>query len=343
MTKHDAIANDQDPGRAALADALRVSFRLLIVTMLLLGAAYLLSGIYIVQEHQRAYVLVFGRITGVGDERVKGPGLHWTWPKPIAEIIRVPAERIHSIEIDTLWHHDTTRGDRAHMRPRSPALRPGIDGYTLTGDANILHSQWAVRYTLRDPETYLFRIADAEDVLRKELDRAATRISHQWAVDAALRTDIESFRQDVDRELRSRLHELDLGLQLHRLDLLSVTPPRQVASAFESVIEAEQDRSRLVSAARAHAARVHNETKGETSRIAAEARAERQRIVSEAEADADFFRAVLQEFRDNPEVITATLWQNRIRTVLQKADAQYVVHERDDGMQELRLLIPSPR
>lgn len=329
----------EDPGREALADALRVSFRLLLWTMALIAVAYMLSGVFIVQEHQRAYVLVFGKVTGIGAERVKGPGLHWTWPKPIAEIVRVPAERIQSIEIDTLWFEETPgTAWEPGRRPTHPSLRPDRDGYVLTGDANIIHARWSLRYTVRDPEIFLFGVADAETILRKEMDRAATLVAQQWTVDRVLRRDIEGFRAAVDQILRDRLHLNPIGFQIHRLDLIAVTPPGQVAAAFEAVIEAEQERSRTISAARAHSARVANEAIGDAGRLASEAQADRQRTISVAEADADFFLAVLEAYTQTPAIIAQTLWQDRIRELMRRVDAQYLVHERrDGGQQELRL------
>lgn len=333
-----SVVDRSDPGREALADALRVSFRVLLWSMVLIAAAYLLSGIFVVREHERAYVLVFGRIAGVGTERIKNPGLHWTWPKPISEIIRIPAERIQTMEIDSMWYEELpTRGFQTQPRAAGPALRPLRDGYLLTGDANIIHARWGVRYTIRDPEIYLFQITNAEELLHKEVHRAATQVAQQGTVDRALRTEIEAFRADVANVLRDRLLEHPIGLDLHRLDLLSITPPLQVAAAFESVIEAEQDRSRDVSAARAYAARIQNETQGQVQQLLAEARAHRQQILSGAEADADFFLSVLDAFRDHPEVITQTLWQNRIRAIMAQVDRQHFIYERQDGKRELRL------
>ena len=51
-------------------------------------------------------------------------------------------------------------------------LKPGTDGCTLTGDANLIHSRWAVRYTISDPETFAFGWHDAVQVLHDEFDRA---------------------------------------------------------------------------------------------------------------------------------------------------------------------------
>ena len=159
-----------DPGRQALADALQVSFRLLTGIMVLLAVAYLGSGLFIVQEHQRAYVLVLGRVAGVGMERIREPGLHWTWPKPIAEVVRVPAERIQTMEVDTHWY-EVQPGEEWDERGFEPTLRPLRDGYLITGDANIIHTRWGLRYIIRDPETYLFRVAEPERILEKSEER----------------------------------------------------------------------------------------------------------------------------------------------------------------------------
>ncbi len=334
---------NQDLGRHALAEALRLSLRLLLWAMALIMVAYLFSGWFVVQEHQRAYVLVFGKVSGVGAERLKGPGLHLTWPRPIAEVVYVPAERIQSIEVNTHWFelHPESQWDM-RRRDVGPSLRPGRDGYLLTSDSNILHARWGLRFTIRDPEAFLFRFADPEAFLRKELDRAATRIGHRWTVDDALRLDIEGFRSEVALELQQRLHEQSSGIQLHRLDLLAIAPPQQVSTAFESVIEAEQDRSRAISAARAYAARSVNEAKGDASKILSDAHATRQRIISGAEADAQYFQSVMSAFREQPELTLFVLWQDRMRVILQRVESQLLLRQRTDGRQEIRLHIAPP-
>ena len=60
----------RDPGNEALADALRVSFRLLRVVMVILLALYVVSGIFIVKQDEKAIVLVFGKVAGAAGGRV---------------------------------------------------------------------------------------------------------------------------------------------------------------------------------------------------------------------------------------------------------------------------------
>ena len=230
-----------DAGGRALNDALGAAFRLMRVVMALLALAYLASGVFVVRQHEKAVVLVFGRVSGLGEEAIKGPGLHWTWPRPVSEIVRLPAERVQTLTVDTFWYK--REGDFQDNAAPPSALRPDAEGYAITGDANLLHTRWAVRYTLAQPDTFAFRWTDAALVLRQELERAVTRVSATAPIDRALRTDIEGFRAAVERVLRARLDELGLGVRLQGADLLASAPPQQVAEAFQNVTKAEMERA----------------------------------------------------------------------------------------------------
>lgn len=329
-----------ESGQAALNEALRISFRLLRAAMLLLLVCYLATGIFIVRQHEEAFVLLLGRISGSGESRLLGPGLHWALPRPVAEVVRVPSARIQTLESDTFWYYlseeDRLTGDPP---PPGPTLPPLRDGYTLSADANLLHSRWAVRYRISDPEQFLFAFGAPEQILRSELDRAVVLASSRFGIDEAMRSEIESFRSAVDTCLRERCRELGLGVQVDRVDLLAVIPPRQVAQAFDAVISAEQEQSRSISEARSYAARLDNEAQGEAARLKDEGDAARRRIVSEVRASADYFTTVREKYVKNPDITAQVLLQDVLRRVLTGVDEKYVIHRNADGTQELRLLL----
>ncbi len=326
-----------ETGHAALTGALNSSFRILRWLMALVAIAYFFSGVFIVGQHERAYVLVFGKIDGLAGERLKEPGLHWTWPRPISEIVRIPTERVQTVDSATFWYRDERTPDGPPGGPGT--LRPGTDGYTLTGDANLIHSKWAIRYTVIDPEIVKFRLTDLESVLQRELDHAVLECTARRAVDQALRTEIESLRGAVDAELRRRVEALALGIRIDRVDVIALAPPRQVTAAFASVIESEQDRSSKISAARAAAARSLNEAAGEAARLKSEGEAYRRRVVAEVSASADYFTKVYEQYQKNPDIIAQTLLQDTLHRVLTGVDQKFLIHRNATGQQQLRLLI----
>jgi len=317
-----------ETGAAALVEALDTSFRLLRWALAGLLGVYLLSGLFVVRQQERAFVLVFGRAQGIGDERVRPPGLHWTLPRPFAEIRRVETERVRVV---------MTAAPLPAPEPGGPGPTVAWDEYLLAGDANLLHAVWALRYTVRDPAAWLFGFENPDAALRNELAHAVIRTTARFAVDAALRTDVESLRAAVEETVRRRVAAIGVGAQVERVDLVSAAPPPPVAAAFDSVVQSEQERSRLIGEARAYAARVENETTGAAARLRSEAEAYRRRLVAEVAAEADYFTAVYARYLAQPEVIAQTLHQETLRRALRRVAGVYYLRPSPDGKQELRL------
>ncbi len=332
-----------DHGQAALSEALSISFRILRWIMGLLLLAYLASGLYIVNQHEKALVLVMGKLQGAGDTVVKEPGFHWTWPRPVSEIIRIPAARVQKLDLDAFWYEQAAGfQDNADIHPGTP-LAPGRDGYTVSGDANLLHSRWTARYTIDDPVAYALRQEDAVNALANELQRAVLHQSAVTPVDAALRTGIDAFREGVERRLRSRLISLETGIRMQGLDLVAVIPPRQVEDAFNDVVQAEQEQARTVSDSRAYATRIVNEADGEAGRLLSEGQAYKDRLINEISADADSFRRIAEQMKRNPDLIRDVLREETVRQALANVDNVYVVPSGGDGKRQIRLRLGPER
>lgn len=318
-------------GSEALRDALALAFLVLKAAIVLLLPLYLLSGVTIVRQHQRTMVLVFGRIRGEGDARVWQPGLHWSWPRPFAEIVKLDAGRVQAIELAPL------------PLPEAPGMPPPAPDaaewkrYLLTGDANLIRAHWIVRYTVADPEAWLFQFSAADRVLAAEAERAVTRQTARFDVDRAQRTDLEVYRAAVEDEVRDRCSQMGLGVRIERVELVTVKPPRPVDDAFNEVVQAENQRSDRISDARAQATRRLNEAAGRAAEIRAEAEAYKVRLVAETRADAEYFRKILPQYRAQPDVIARVLRQDAIRRSLEKVKEKYLLHRTPDGEQELRL------
>lgn len=325
-------------GEAALADALRLTFRLLRLFLVLALIGYAASGIFVVSQSERAIVLLFGKPLGVGADVVKEPGLHWTWPRPFTEIIRVPTERVQTIQTRRFWHSIDTAIQE--MLPSRPGADPEI-GYAITGDANILHSRWAVRFTIADPYQYVFGHANPADTVRDELERAVMMVSAEFTIDKAMRGDVAALRSAVESRMRERMRILDLGIRIQGVDLLAVAPPPETASAFNEVIQAAQERDQAINDARAEATRIRNEALGEADRIVALASAERQRRVAATAARADATTSLRDAWAKNPELVRQTLLQDALRSVLTAAGRKVILAGSGDD-QEIRINFGSP-
>ncbi len=184
-------ADNLDAAGRSLSDALRISFAILKVIMIILVVAFLASGFKTVGPDEKALVLRFGKVRGVGQEAILGPGAHWVFPYPIDELVRIPVEKNINLAINTFWYRET-RDDilGPGVKPRNyrvEQLDPEREGYCLTGsqrsaaraavagaapvptvaaaalpparpddgsDYNIVHSKWQVNYQIAGVEQF---------------------------------------------------------------------------------------------------------------------------------------------------------------------------------------------
>src|SRR6185503_21263803 len=80
----------EDTGSQALSDALRSSFLIVKLLMVAVLVYFICSGVFIVGPQEKAIVLRFGKPVGEGERGLLGPGLHWAFPYPIDEVVRIP-------------------------------------------------------------------------------------------------------------------------------------------------------------------------------------------------------------------------------------------------------------
>src|SRR2546423_2663539 len=138
-------ASPLDPATQSLADALRVMMRLLQGAMVILGVLYLFSGMHRVNEGERGIQLLFGKIVRHDLE----PGLHWSAPFPMGEVVRVEAQQ-HYVDISRdFWIYIAPGSDPSpEKQTPTQSLKPdqGGSGSVITGDGNIAHTKWKIGY-----------------------------------------------------------------------------------------------------------------------------------------------------------------------------------------------------
>ena len=129
-------ADDElDAAGKSLSEALRISFIILKVIMIVLVIAFLASGIETVDSQEQALVLRFGEVQGEGEERLLGPGPTWIFPFPIDEIVKIPVEAKVNLPVNSFWYFQTEQEMLSEQkRPVGidQPLKPTIDGYCIT-------------------------------------------------------------------------------------------------------------------------------------------------------------------------------------------------------------------
>src|SRR5476649_1944529 len=170
--EHDA-PETQDAGSQALAEALRSSFVIVKIVMVLMIAAFFCSGFFTVGPQEKAVILRFGKPVGDGQKALLTAGLHWSLPYPIDEVVKIPITEIQQVKSTIGWYLTTPEQELSGEElPAGLSLNPAIDGYAITADRNIVHTQVTLKYHIDDPIAYIFNFASASNSIQNTLNNA---------------------------------------------------------------------------------------------------------------------------------------------------------------------------
>src|SRR6516162_2280812 len=182
-----------DAGSEALTEALRSSFWIVKIVMFLLLIVFLGSGFFTVEPQEQAMIIRLGRPVGEGTKALLGPGLHWSFPYPIDEYVKVPISAIQKVNSSVGWYATTPEqelvGTEESSLPVTYPLNPLVDGYVLTSDRNIIHTRATLTYHISDPVTYVFNFVNASNAIQNALNNALIHVASTFKVDDILVSD----------------------------------------------------------------------------------------------------------------------------------------------------------
>lgn len=337
-----------DPGSQALAEALRSSFGIVKVVMVVLLLVFLGSGFFTVGPQERAIILRLGKPVGEGEKALLGPGLHLSFPYPIDEYMKVSISGPQTVMSSVGWYFTTPAMEAAGTEPMPGAsLNPAVDGYLLTADGNIIHSRATLTYHIKDPNQYLFAYAGASNAVMNALDDALLRAAARFKVDDIITRERAAFTEAVQRGVTELAAQRNLGIEVEQCAVNSI-PPRQLKMAFDNVLKAEVTRNKVLDDARSYQNQVLSRANADSqSRINA-AESERTRLVAEVSSRADQFNELLPKYRANPELFVQKRLQESLATALPGVQEKIYLTESGNGQpKELRLLLnrepPKPK
>jgi len=231
------------------------------------------SSFYRVDAQERGVVLRFGRFVETTE-----PGLHFKLPFPIDTVVLRKVEQINSVDIG--------------------ATEGSAENLMLTGDQNIINLAYAVRWKIKNPELYLFELAEPEQTVR-EVGESAMRSEISKAT---LNDAIGPQRAQIAEQVRERMQELldsyRAGIEVRGVDIKQADPPAAVDDAFKDVSAAQQDAQQYLNQARSYA----------------------QQLLASAQGAAAAFDAVYTQYKLAPEVTRKRMYLETMESVLSKVN-----------------------
>jgi len=233
----------------------------------------LLTSIHQIDSQERGVLVRLGKYAGT-----LRPGISFSLPAPIDRVRKVQVENIRVIDIGS-----TSENSQNLM---------------LTGDQNIVDLAYSVRWNVRDPELYIFELADPDDTIREVAESAMRAEVARVTLDDAIGPQRSQIEGRVAQRMQEILDAYRAGVLVQGVAIKQADPPAAVNDAFKEVSAAQQLAQTYLNEARSYA----------------------QQLGQRAEGDAAAFDRVYAQYKLAPEVTRKRMYYETMEKVLAKTD-----------------------
>lgn len=271
--------------------------RAFIIGMIAVLAFWLASGFFRVQEGELGVVLRFGEMV-----RMVSPGLQYHVPAPFEQVIIRNVAAVNKIDGGVKGNNDAT--DQTLI---------------LTGDENMVHTNYTVLWVIKDIKEFLFNALKPEVTIDNAAKSVIREIFGQTQARLALTEGRDKIGVQAQEHLQKMLDEYKLGVQIVSVQLQSVAPPQEVVGFFNDVQASKIDADRERNAAEAYRNDKLPRAGGQAKQIIAEAEAYRGSKIPEAEGEALRFNQILSSLKGaNRDIIMKRYYFETMQNVLSK-------------------------
>lgn len=224
-----------------------------------------------IDPQERGVVTRFGRY-----DHTLGPGIGMTLPFPIDRVQKVDVGEIRSIELGA----------------------GNDDTLILTGDQNIIDIAYSVRWTVRDPELYLFEIKSPDETVRDVAESAMRAVISNVSLNDAMGERRGQIEAQVAEQMQQVLDRYRSGILISGVAVKQADPPSQVLAAFKEVTAAQQDAQSYVNQATGYA----------------------QQLTAKAQGEATAFDKYYEQYKLAPDVTRRRMYYETMEQVLANTD-----------------------
>ena len=228
-----------------------------------------------IAPEERGVVTRFGRYS-----HTLSPGIGITLPAPIDRVAKIDVENIQEV----------TLGSAAE------------ETLMLTGDQNIIDIAYQVRWNIRDPEQYLFELAQPDDTIKQVAESAMRAVVAQVSLQDAIGNRRGEIEARVAEEMQRTLDAYQSGVLIQGVAIKQADPPAAVNEAFKQVTAAQQDAQSYINQAGAYSLQLKQKAQG----------------------DATAFDKVYDQYKLAPAVTKRRMYYETMERVLQKVDKTIV-------------------
>jgi len=242
-----------------------------IVPLVLFAAItlYLLSCIVVVEPHEEAIIERLGNpVNDANDVRLAGPGLAFKWPWPIDIAYKYPTKKVMELNIgfvpkakeDTdkvgygplLWGAQHYKVEH-RLLVASKETVVGSDESAVP--VSLVMAAVPVQYRVKDLYSFIYNHNEPDKRLEAICYRELTKFAASAKIEVDDEADLEhsllgagrsEAKNILTREIQKAADEAGLGIEIVFLGLQGIHPPPEVASNYQEVVSAVQQKQALI-------------------------------------------------------------------------------------------------
>lgn len=268
---HAALRDAMDPANQSLGEALRLSFRVLQIVILVLVVLFLASGFETVEDNQSGVLTVWGKVTPYQGNLELDKGLKFSvWPYPAGQFVLIDVQNRSTDVGDTFWPTipvGVTDEEALEKAKVTQELAPGAHGSLITGEGDLAHLRVSARYEIDDAVEFISSARDdqADQIVKLALQSATVHV----AGGSTLRelVDVSSDAADRIKDVaQEKLNSIGCGLRITRVSVTDARPPFAIAKTYREVQTARVDADAVIERAKLNADSTLTVTAGENYR-----------------------------------------------------------------------------
>ena len=238
---------------------------------------FLFSSFHVVPPEKEGVVTRLGSYS-----RTVGPGVKLTWPAPIERIRMEDVRAIRTMQIGSPNATD--------------------ENFVLTRDQSIVDLAYEVRWSIRDPELYIFQLADPDGTLREVAESSMRATVANFDLVQAIGPGRVEIEAQVQQRMQALLDQYRSGISIQGIAIRQADPPSQVDEAFKEVTAARQERESAINLSRAY----------------------EQQVLERARGDTAAFDKIYEQYKLAPGVTRKRLYYETMESVLSQTDKTIV-------------------
>ena len=231
--------------------------------------------VHFIDPQQRGVVTRLGKYSHTLE-----PGLGFTLPAPI--------DRVQTVDVQNIRNIDIPNGAGEKL--------------VLTKDENIIDLDYSIRWNIKDPELYLFQLAQPDQTIEAVAESAMRAAVANVSLNDAIGSGRTGIEAEVTLRMQALLDKYRSGIKIQGVAIKRADPPEAVNDAFKEVSAAQQAAQTSVNQANAYA----------------------QQIVAKAQGEAAAFDRVYVQYKAAPEVTRRRMYYETMERVLAKVDKTIV-------------------